>query len=316
MKSTWLMLVVLVLVAPPASSWEIPADRGTMTKETITAILGANDYPETSTYTQRIEFIDFSANGQQFTQVVIVLTPDKPRLRHGKKLVVVGAEPGSEYGMDFVSTVEHKDGPAIWLAKRGVTFVALTRVGRWNFFAPSGDGSWEAVPMDRRMPIFSGAQETHWPPSDYEVKRSGLTGATSTSVSANYRFPKRGTALEKQMLAATPRVFIEGYRLALEQSIPDRRGSIVFFWGMSTGGAILYLELGVEPVGLGERLLIDRDQRVQVRTAFVVGHDTVDVGLGNFAGGRVARPIRCEELTDRDFLHGGCRVKGHRRGRR
>jgi pimeloyl-ACP methyl ester carboxylesterase len=59
-------------------------------------------------------------------------------------------------------------------------------------------------------------------------------------VSAIYRFPRKGTALERQMLAATPRVFVEGYRLALEKAIPDRRGSLVFFWGMSTGGASLY----------------------------------------------------------------------------
>ena len=45
--------------------------------------------------------------------------------------------------MDFVSTIEGKEGPAVWLAKRGVTFVALTRVGRWNFLAPTKDGSWE-----------------------------------------------------------------------------------------------------------------------------------------------------------------------------
>jgi pimeloyl-ACP methyl ester carboxylesterase len=35
-------------------------------------------------------------------------------------------------------------------------------------------------------------------------------------------------------------VFVEGYRRALEKAIPDRRGSLVLFWGMSTGGASLY----------------------------------------------------------------------------
>lgn len=51
-------------------------------------------------------------------------------MRNGRKLVVVGAEPGSEYGMDFLETVEGKEGMGIWLAKRGITFIALTRVGR------------------------------------------------------------------------------------------------------------------------------------------------------------------------------------------
>jgi pimeloyl-ACP methyl ester carboxylesterase len=46
--------------------------------------------------------------------------------------------------------------------------------------------------------------------------------------------------LYKQVLAATPRVYIEGYRLALEKAIPDRNRSLVLFWGMSTGGATLY----------------------------------------------------------------------------
>jgi len=240
MKSAWLALLILAVGSTPAAPWEIPPDNGTMGKEAIAAILAGNDYPETSTYTQTVEFIDFSANGQQFTQVVVTLTPNTPRLRNGRKLVVVGGEPGSEYGMDFVSTIEGREGPAVWLAKRGITFVALTRVGRWNFLAPTRDGSWESVPMGQRMPMFSRTQKAHWLPGDYEVRRSGVSGAASASVSAISRFPKKGTALEQQMLAATPRVFVEGYRLALEKAIPDRRGSLVLFWGMSTGGASLY----------------------------------------------------------------------------
>jgi hypothetical protein len=240
MKSAWLALFLLATVSVSAASWEIPPDNGTMGRDAIDAILAGNDYPETSAYTQRVEFIDFPANGQDFTQVVVTLTPDRPRLRNGRKLVIAGAEPGSEYGMDFISTVEGREGPGVWLAKRGVTFVALTRVGRWNFLAPTSDGSWETVPLEQRMPIFSRTQKAHWLPSDYEVKRSGLVGGSTASASAVYRFPRKGTALERQMLAATPRVFIEGYRLALEKAIPDRRGSFVLFWGMSTGGASLY----------------------------------------------------------------------------
>jgi hypothetical protein len=241
MTSTWLGLFFLALAsAPAAASWEIPPDNGTLGSDAIKAILAGNEYPVTSSYRQTVEFIDFSAHGQDFTQVVVTLTPDTPRLRNGKKLVVVGAEPGSEYGMDFVSTVERREGPAVWLARRGVTFVALTRVGRWNFLASTGDGSWESVPIGQRMPMFTRAQKAPWPPGDYEVKRSGVSGSTSASLSATYRFPKPGTALEQQMLAATPRVFIEGYRRALEKAIPDRRDALVLFWGMSTGGASLY----------------------------------------------------------------------------
>lgn len=231
---------VLAFLAAPVLAWDLPADNGTLGKDAIQAILAADEYPVTTPYQQTIDFIDFTANGQPFTQVVITLTPDKPRLHNGKRLVVVGAEPGSEYGMDFIATVEGKEGPGVWLARRGVTFVALTRVGRWNFLAPTKDGSWESVPLGQRMPIFSRTQKAHWLPGDYEMRHSGASLGTSASVSAVARYPKKGTLLEQQMLAATPRVFIEGYRLALQKAIPDRGRAFVLFWGMSTGGASLY----------------------------------------------------------------------------
>jgi len=156
------LIIVTLLSSALVAAWELPPDNGTLRKNDIAAILAGNEYPVTSSYTQDVAFIDFSAHGQAFTQAVVTLTPATPRLRNGKKIVVVGAEPGSEYGMDFVSTVEGKDGPAVWLAKRGVTFVALTRVGRWNFLAPTGDGSWERVPLGERMPIFNRAQTRPW----------------------------------------------------------------------------------------------------------------------------------------------------------
>jgi hypothetical protein len=230
----------LLALAVPVASWELPRDNESLGPAVVAEILAAREYPETSSYTQSVAFIDFSAHGQPFTQVVVTLTPDKPRLHRGRRLVVVGAEPGSEYGMDFVTTVEGREGPGVWLAKRGITFIALTRVGRWNFLAPGGDGSWETVPIGERMPIFSRMQTRHWSPDDYEVRHSGLTGAASASVSATYRFPRKGTRLEQHMLAATPAVFIDGYRRALERTIRDRRSAFVLFWGMSTGGASLY----------------------------------------------------------------------------
>jgi len=239
-RFTSLLLLISLSAGRIGLAWDPPADNGTLGRQSIAEILAGREYPETSSYTQRVEFIDFSAHGQPFTQVVVTLTPDTPKLHNGRRLVVVGAEPGSEYGMDFVATVEKRDGPGIWLARRGITFVALTRVGRWNFLAPGNDGSWETIPLDQRMPIFSRSQKTYWERSDYEVKSSGVAVTSTPSASAFYRFPKKGTALEQQMLAATPQVFLEGYRLALEKAIPDRRNAFVLFWGMSTGGASLY----------------------------------------------------------------------------
>jgi hypothetical protein len=230
----------VVLFAVPAVAWELPPDNATLGAQAVREILTGNEYPVTSTFTQRVEFIDFSFNGRTFTQVVVILTPDTPRLHRGRRLVVVGAEPGSEYGMDFISTVERQEGPGVWLARRGITFVALTRIGRWNFLAPGGDGSWEDVPLGERMPMFNRTQTSHWASTEYDVHRSGATQVATASVSTVNRFPKKGTELEKQMLAATPRAFVEGYRLALEQAIQDRARAFVLFWGMSTGGAVLY----------------------------------------------------------------------------
>ena len=62
----------------------------------------------------------------------------------------------------FIVTVEGKEGPAVWLAKRGISLVALNRVGRWNFLAPTNDGFWESVPLEKRMPIYERNQKSHW----------------------------------------------------------------------------------------------------------------------------------------------------------
>ena len=111
MTARWhLVLTALAIGCFPAGSWELPPDNGTMGKETIAAILAGNDYPETSGFRQSIDFIDFTAYGQKFTQTVVTLTPDRPLIRNGRKIVIVGGEPGSEYAMDFVRTVEDNDG--------------------------------------------------------------------------------------------------------------------------------------------------------------------------------------------------------------
>lgn len=238
MKTAFACLL-LALAAPAAFAFDLPPDRGTVPREAIAGILAAKPYPPTSGFTRRVEMIDFTAHGQPFTQVAVILVPDKPRLHRGRRLVVVGGEPGSEYAGDFLETPEGGEGPGIWLAKRGVTFVALTRVGRWNFLAP--DGSWADVPLEQRMPMFSRAQRAHWTAADYEVKSSGVKGATSGD-SAVYRVPKAGSALHRQMLAATPRTYLEGYRLAIERAVPptEREATYLLYWGMSTGGAFLY----------------------------------------------------------------------------
>lgn len=235
------IVTAFFLLSAQTFAWELPADKATLGKEAIREILDSNAYAETGTFKRDTAFIDFDSHGQKFTQVVVTLTPDKPRLHKGKKLVVVGGEPGSEWAWDFLQTPDGGEGPGVWLAKRGITFVALTRVGRWNFFARDGTGSWADIPIDQRMPIFNRAQTAPWSPADFDVKRSAQKEATSGDSSV-YRMPKPESLLYKQMLATTPLTYLKGYRLAVEHAVPanQREHSFVLFWGMSTGGAFLY----------------------------------------------------------------------------
>jgi hypothetical protein len=235
------LLSIALAAAAHAQDKSLPADRETLGRAAIDAIVAGDEYPATSGFTKRVEYIDFDAFGQSFTQVVVVLVPDKPRKHRGRDIVVVGGEPGSEYAGDFLETPEGREGPGIWLARRGITFVALTRVGRWNFLAPGETGSWEGVPVESRMPIFNRRQKAHWTSADYETKKSGIQGATSGD-SAVYRTPRPGTQLYREMLAATPLTYLEGYRRAIERAVPPERRSQSFllYWGMSTGGAFLY----------------------------------------------------------------------------
>jgi hypothetical protein len=224
-----------------AAEWQLPPDKGTVERDTTSAILAGNDYPETSGFKRKIEFIDFSSYGQDFTQVVVTLTPDRPRMHRGRKLVVVGGEPGSEYAMDFLETPEGKEGPGVWLAKRGVTFIALTRVGRWNFFDRNGTGSWKDIPIGVRMPIFNRQQAAPWSAADFDIKTNSGKAPTPGD-SDVYRLPKANSTLYQQMLAATSQTYITGYQKAIERALPpaERAQSFVLYWGMSTGGAFLY----------------------------------------------------------------------------
>ena len=241
MRPLLLPLLFSLSALAAAGEWKLPGDREAFSRDAQKALLAAEEFPATSRFAKRVEFIDFESYGQRFTQVLVILTPDKPRLHAGRKLVVVGGEPGSEYAGDFLATPEGKEGPGVWLARRGVTFVALTRVGRWNFLAADGTGSWEGVPLETRMPLFNRAQKAHWTSADFEAKASGLKGAASGD-SAAYRVPRPGTQLHREMLAATPPTYLLGYRKAIELAVPpaERARSFVLYWGMSTGGAFLY----------------------------------------------------------------------------
>lgn len=87
--------------------------------------------------------------------------------------------------------MEGKEGIGVWLAKRGVTFIGLTRVGRWNFLAPDGSGSWKDIPLDQRMPIFNRDQKVIWSPDDY----TGMAYLYRTAKQGNFTLPYDRSAL-------------------------------------------------------------------------------------------------------------------------
>ncbi|OZI26285.1 hypothetical protein CAL26_02820 [Bordetella genomosp. 9] len=244
-----------------AAAWTLPADKGTLPQAQVEEILAGKDYPETSQFTKKITYVDYPANGMTFTQVVMRLEPAKPLMHNGRKVVLVATEEGSSSANGFIETDEGKEGIGVWLAKRGITFIALTRVGRWNFFAPDRSGTWETIPLDERMPIFSQHQKAYWSKDDYTIQPAGNTA--SKSGSEYVRFPKPGTQLFNEMVAATPVAMVDGLEAGLRSTLSDqeRRKSMVLYWGFSTGGALMwplaervrpdgYLNWGSSPPGV------------------------------------------------------------------
>ncbi len=218
----------------------LPDDNGTVPAAALQAILDSDAYPETTTYTQSVEFVDFEMHGRPFTQVVILLRPDTPRLHNGREIVVIAGEGGKDNGNAFLTTYEKKEGAGPFLAKRGVTFAAVPRLGRWNFFDP--DGHWDRIPLGDRMPVFTRHMAAYWARSDYTSIAS--QGQASATGSDTHRLPVAGTALYDHMLAATPDVIVEGYRRGAEHALgtirKDADDVLLLYWGFSTGGPFLW----------------------------------------------------------------------------
>ncbi|KGF68894.1 hypothetical protein LL06_14095 [Hoeflea sp. BAL378] len=93
-----------------AAAWELPSDKGTISAAEVEEILSGTDYPESSGFTKKLDYVDFDANGKSFTQVVVRLEPETPLLHNGKKVVLVASEEGSSSINGFITTDEGKDG--------------------------------------------------------------------------------------------------------------------------------------------------------------------------------------------------------------
>jgi hypothetical protein len=59
MLTRWrIVFGVIAIGCSSVGAWELPPDNGTMGKDVVAAILSENDFPESSGYTQSIDFID------------------------------------------------------------------------------------------------------------------------------------------------------------------------------------------------------------------------------------------------------------------
>lgn len=195
---------------------------------------------ETSDFVHEVRMLDFESCGQSFTQVALVLNPAKPMTVNGREVVIVCSEGGSDNGRGFVQDYSGKEGVGPWLARRGIRFISLCRLGRWNFLSNDPLGSWHDVPLENRMPMFNRQQRTHWPASDFtEVDASNVASQTRSRAC---RIPRPGTALEAGSIALTPMTSMKGFDLALRQCVDldQRERPLLLFWGFSTGGTYMW----------------------------------------------------------------------------
>lgn len=215
-------------------------DNQTIPAETLAAIQASDAYPETTSFSKSVEFIDFERHGKPFTQVLTLFRPETPRLHNGREIMVLAGEGGKDNGNGFIETYENKPGMAPFLAARGVTIAIVPRLGRWNFFGDGG--SWKDIPLGERMPVFTRHQDAYWSSADYTSHAS--KGQASPTGSDTYRLPVEGTALYDHMLAATPDTIVEGYRQGAQRTLEilgKKRGDmLMLYWGFSTGGPFLW----------------------------------------------------------------------------
>jgi len=220
--------------------WRALPDESTLSATEIGEIARRWELREATGFSQSIRFFDFEDNGKPFTQVAVVLAPDRPLVVDGRRVVFVASEGGHDNGREFFSDDLCREGAGPWLAKRGVTFIALCRLGRWNFLSEEPFGSWRDVPLTQRMPIFHRGQNAHWSESEYDV--FAADGVSSVTGSEHCRVPKPGSDLEAHVMALTPTTVMRGFQQALAgcPEIADRANVLLLYWGFSTGGAFLW----------------------------------------------------------------------------
>jgi hypothetical protein len=220
--------------------WAALPDESSLTASAMAEIASRWDACELTGFRESTHFFDFEHNGKPFTQVAVVLTPDRPLIVDGRCVTFVASEGGHDNGREFFSDDLGNEGAGPWLARRGATFIALCRLGRWNFLTEEPLGSWRNVPLERRMPMFHRGQNAQWSDKDYDV--IAAEGVSSITGSEHCRIPKSGSDLEAHMMALTPTTVMRGFELAVANclEIADRCNTLLLYWGFSTGGALLW----------------------------------------------------------------------------
>src|SRR5688572_28405600 len=172
-------------------NWAALADGTVLGADLIGKATRAAAIDADRSFTQQVRYFDFDGFGKTFTQVALILEPERPMSVDGRRVIFVTSEGGSDNGRAFIRDNAGQEGLGPWLARRGITFIQLCRLGRWNFIDGDPLGSWGAVPLGSRMPVFNRAQKNHWAAEDYVIVDAD--GVSSPTGSQYCRLPRLGS---------------------------------------------------------------------------------------------------------------------------
>ena len=210
-----------------------------ITEQDLDRYLETYDKQPICDYTISEHLFDFDNYGKSFTQVAIVLEPSSPLHVNGKKVYFVASEGGHDNGRELIYDNDKEEAIGPWLARRGITFIALCRIGRWNFFTQHSLGSWFDIPLEKRVPIYNRHQKSDWAENQYFTEAAKEISSSTGSLAC--RVAKQGSELEEFMLAATPATVVKGFQIALHALIREPRDkALLLYWGFSTGGPYMW----------------------------------------------------------------------------
>ncbi|MBN9035934.1 MAG: hypothetical protein J0H53_07680 [Rhizobiales bacterium] len=229
----------MTLQTHPASVDTETLDGAVLTPEQLAPLMEWARGRKLCDYKVSTRFFDFEAYGKPFTQAAILFEPETPLIVDGRKVVVIGSEGGSDNGRGFLKDNKGREGVGPYLARRGITFMTLCRLGRWNFFSDDELGSWDNVPLETRMPIFHRGQKGFWGSDQFVV--TDYEAISSHTGSEQCRVAKPGSEFQKHLAALTPVTSMRGFETAMASLVdPTDKGTLLLYYGFSTGGTYLW----------------------------------------------------------------------------